>query len=79
MAYSSALARADPVFYPGVDPVCGVDVGQLGAPAAEAGGHVRDVQAVTPAVFGLEQGQLRAGVGPLAAGEDPHGRRPGPG
>ena len=31
---------------------------------------------MAPAVGGLEQGQLRAGVRPLAAGEDPHGLGP---
>ncbi len=40
------------------------------------GGQVRCPQGVPPAVFGLEQGELRAGVRPLAAGEDPHRRGP---
>jgi hypothetical protein len=53
-----------------VDPVRGVDAGKLGAPAAEIGGQVGDVQAVTPAVAGLEQRHLRAGMRTLAAGED---------
>lgn len=35
-------------------------------------GQVGDPQAVPPAVFGLEQGQLGAWVGPLSAGEDAH-------
>ena len=54
----------------------GVDVGALAAPAFRGGGQVGDPQTVAPAAGGLEQGQLRAGVRPLAAGEDPHGRGP---
>jgi Domain of unknown function (DUF5753) len=74
--YPAVFPGADPVFHLGMDPVRGVDVGQLGPPAPQGGGHVGDVQGVPPAVGCLEQGQLRAGVRPLAAGEDPHGRRP---
>ena len=50
-----------------MDPVGGVDLGQLAAPAAGLPGQVGDPQRVPPAVFGLEQGQLRAGVRALAA------------
>ena len=64
------------VLDPCVHPVGGVDVGGLAAPAGGAFGQVGDPQGVAPAVFGLEQGQLGAGVGALAAGEDPHGGGP---
>jgi len=76
LAQAGVFAGADGVFDPGVDPVGGVDVGGAGAPAAQAGRQVGDPQAVAPAVFGLEQGELGAGVGPLAAGEDAHRRWP---
>ena len=57
------VAGADTVFEPGVDSVGGVDVGEVGAPAAHRG-QVGDLQAaVAPAVFGFEQGELGAGVG----------------
>jgi hypothetical protein len=59
-----------------MDPVGGVDVGGLAAPAGGAFGQVGDPQAVAPAVGGFEEGQLGAGVGPLAAGEDSHRGRP---
>jgi hypothetical protein len=53
-------------------PVGGVDAGQLAAPAAGALGQVGDPQAVAPPLFGFEQGQLGAGVGPFPAGVDSH-------
>jgi hypothetical protein len=59
---------------------CGVDIAQLGAPAPQAGRHVRCPEGVMPAVpglgLGLEKGQLGARVRPLAAAEDPHARGP---
>jgi hypothetical protein len=66
------LIEGENALDPGVDPVGSVDVGKLAAPAADLAGQVGHPQGVPPAVFGLEQGQLRAGAGPLAAGEDPH-------
>src|SRR5271165_6891410 len=45
------------------------------APASDVSlvtGPAGGPQAVAPGVFGFEQGQLLAGVRPLAAGEDPH-------
>src|ERR1019366_7087523 len=66
------------VLDPGLDPVRGIDAGVLPEPASGAGGPVRGPQGVPPAVPGLEQGQLGAGMGPLAAREDPHRRGPGP-
>jgi hypothetical protein len=62
---------------PGVDPVGSDDVTGLAQPASDVRRPVGDPQGVPPAVFGFKQGQLRAGVRPLAAGEDPHRRRPG--
>ena len=76
LAEAGVFAGADAVLDPGVDAVGGVDVGQLAAPAGCAGGQVGDPQGVPPAVGGLEQGQLGAGVRALAAGEDPHRRGP---
>ena len=72
----AVLPGTDAVLNPGVHPVGSVDVAQLGAPAAQPGGHVRYPQAVTPAVLGLEQAQLGTGVRPLPAGEDAHRLRP---
>ena len=63
---------ADRVLDPGVHAVAGVDVGVLPAPALRVCGEVGDPQLVVVAVLVLEQGQLGAGVGALAAGEDPH-------
>jgi hypothetical protein len=65
----------DDILDAGVDAVRGVDIGALAAPAPGRGGQVRHPQGVAPAV-GLEQGQLRARVRALAAGEDPHRLRP---
>ncbi len=70
------LAGPDAVLDPGVHPVGGVDAGRVGAPAPQRSGQVGDPQAVPPAVFGLEQGQLGAGVRPLAVGENPHAGQP---
>ena len=72
----AVLPGADAVLNPRVHPVGGVDVAQLGAPAAQPGGHVRYPQGVTPAVPGLEQDQLGTRMRPLTAGEDPHRLRP---
>src|SRR6266516_506982 len=77
MAEPGVLAGADHVLHPGMDAVGCVDVGALAQPAPRVRGPVRYPQAVAPAVFGLEQGQLRAGVRPLPAREDPHRLRPG--
>ena len=63
---------ADGVFDPGMDPVGGVDVGVLPPPAFRRLRQVGHPQLVAVAVLVLEQGQFRAGVGPLAAGEDTH-------
>src|SRR5258708_16170741 len=78
MPESAVFAGADDVLDPGVDPVGGVDVGGLPEPAPGVRAPVGDPQAVPPAVLGLEQGQLRAGVRPLAAGEHPPRARPSP-
>jgi len=86
MAEPGVFASADDVLDPGVNPVGSVDVGALAAPAPCARGQVRRPQGVPPSVLGLEQGELRAGMRALAAGEDPYfssatlsaGRRPGP-
>src|SRR5271165_3640648 len=78
MAQAGILAGADRVLDPGLDPVRDVDVGGLAQPASGVRGPVRGPQGVPPAVPGLEQGQLRAWMGPLAAREDPHRRGPGP-
>jgi hypothetical protein len=67
MPDSAVFPGTDAVFDPGVDPVGGVDVGGLAAPAAGPRWQVGDLQGVAPAVFGLEQGQLGAGVRALAA------------
>ena len=82
----AVFAGADAVLDPGVHPVGGVDVGGLAAPAAHGGGQVGDPQAVPPAVCGLEQGQLGAGVRAARGGRrpacwrasPPAGPRPGP-
>ena len=71
-----SLSGADGVLDPGVDPAGGVDAGVLAAPAGGARGQAGDPQRVPPAVCGLEQGELGAGAGPLAAREDPHLFRP---
>jgi len=63
LAEAGVIASADGVFDPGMDPVGGVDVGRVGPPAAQAGRQVGDPQAVTPAIFSLEQGELGARVG----------------
>src|ERR1700761_232339 len=70
MSQPGVLAGADDVLDPGVDPVGGVGVSTLAAPASGAVGQVRGPQRVAPAAGGLEQGQLGAGVRALAAGED---------
>ena len=75
-ADAAVLPGADGVLDPGMDPVGGVDVGGIGASAPQAGGQVGHPQAVPPAVLGLEQSQLGARVGALAAGKDPHAGRP---
>ena len=72
VAEAGVLAGVDDVLDAGVDPVACVDVGALAAPAPGVLGQVRRPEAVAPAVAGLEQGELRAGVRPLAAGEDLH-------
>ena len=77
MPEAGVLAGADQVLDAGVDPVACAGVGALAAPASRVLGQVRHPQGVTPPVAGLEQGELGAGVRPLAAGEDPHARRPG--
>jgi hypothetical protein len=77
MAEPGVLPGADHVLDPGVDPVTCVDVGALAAPALGILRQVRRPQAVAPPVGRLEQGQLGAGMRPLAAGEDPHLLRPG--
>lgn len=56
---------------------CEILLGELLAvgwlpPAFRGCGPVGDPQAVAPAVCGLEQGELGAGVRPLAAGENLH-------
>jgi hypothetical protein len=77
MSRPGVLRGADDVLDAGVDAVGGVGVGALAAPAPRLRGEVRGPQRVAPPVGCLEQGQLRAGVGPLAAGEDPNALRPG--
>jgi hypothetical protein len=72
MAQAGVLAGADDVLNPGVHPVGGVDVGGLAQPAFRRGRAVGGPQRVPPSVLGLEQGQLRSGVRPFPAGEDPH-------
>jgi hypothetical protein len=59
-----------------VHPVSGVNVGGLAQPAGGGRGPVGHPRAVPPAVVGLEQGELGAGVRALAAGEDPRLVRP---
>ena len=78
MADAAVFPGADRVLDPGLDPVRGVEVGVLAQPPFRAGGPVRGPQGIPPAVPGLEQGQLRARMRPLAAREDPHRRGPGP-
>src|SRR3974390_283220 len=68
MSQAGVLAGADGILDAGLDPVGGVDVGVLAQPALGGGGPVGGPQAIPPAVFGLEQGQLRAGMRPLTAG-----------
>src|ERR1700722_9257203 len=77
MTEPGVLAGADDVLDPGMDAMGGVDIGALAQPAFRVRGAVGDPQGVAPAVRGLEEGQLRAGVRPLTAGEDPHRLRPG--
>ena len=72
LADAAVLAGTDGVLDPGVHPVGCVDIGVLAAPAAGGAWQVSDPQGVPPAVFGLGQGELGAGVRALAAGEDPH-------
>ena len=71
MAQAGVLAGADHVLAQGVHAVRGVDVGALAQPASGSGGPVGDPQAVAPAVFGLEQGRLRAGVQSIAGRRSP--------
>src|SRR5215470_2918031 len=66
------LASADAVLDPGMDAVAGVDEGSLAAPAFRGGRQVGDPQLVPVAILMLEKRELGAGVGPLAASEDPH-------
>ena len=47
-----------------------VDVGALAAPAPGVLRQVRRPKRVTPSILRLEQGELRAGMRPLTAGED---------
>lgn len=65
----------DGVSGPGMHPVSGINVGGLAQLARGGGGPVGDPERVPPAVFGLEQGELGAGVRALAAGKDPHRQR----
>ena len=65
MAQAGLLAGADGVLDAGLDPVGGVEVGVLSQPAPGGGGPVGGPQGVPPAVLGLEQGQLRAGMRPV--------------
>ena len=74
---AGVLPGPDGVLDPGLDPVRGVDIGVLPQPALGGGGPVRHPQRVPPAVPGFEQGQLGAGMRPLAARE--HAHRGGPG
>src|SRR3984957_2629939 len=76
MSQSGVLPGADDVLDAGVDAVGGVGVGALASPASRVSGEIRGPERVAPAVGRLEQGELGAGVGPLAAGEDPHRLRP---
>ena len=76
VAQAGVLAGADGVLDPCVNAVGGVDVGSLAHPALGVRGPAGDPQGVPPAVCGLEQGELRAGMRPLAAGEDPHSGGP---
>jgi hypothetical protein len=77
VARAGVLAGPDGILDAGMHPVGGVDAGVLAEPASGARRPVRCPQAVPPAVPGLEQGQLCAGMRPLAAREDPHRRGPG--
>src|ERR1039458_3494679 len=76
MADSAVLPGVGRTPAPGVDRVAGVDMGALAEPASGVRGPVRGPQGVPPAVPGLEQGPLRAGMRPLPAREDPHRRGP---
>ena len=86
MSQVGVLPGADDVLDAGVDAVRGVDVGALAPPAPGRGGQVRHPRGVTPAVGGLEQGQLRArgaaargGRRPASSPASPSAdRRPGP-
>jgi hypothetical protein len=64
---SRGLPGADAGLHAGMHPVGGVDIGGLGAPAAEAGGQVGDHREYRQPGYGFERGQLSVGVGPLAA------------
>src|SRR5262249_3092719 len=66
------LAGAYAVLHASVDPVGGVDVGGASPPATPGGRQGGGPHGVAPAGFGFEQGELGAGVGALAAGEDTH-------
>jgi hypothetical protein len=55
---------------------CGVDIRVLAQPSFRGGGPVRHPQAVPSAVLSLEQRELRAGMRPFPAREDPHVLRP---
>src|SRR5208282_4779061 len=78
MPEPGVFTGADDVLDPGVNPVGGVGVSGLAAPAPRVSGQVRRPERVPPAAGRLEEGQLGAGVRPLAAGEDPHRLRPAP-
>jgi hypothetical protein len=67
-AEAGVLAAADVVLDPGVGPVAGLQV--LDRPSARDGG-VGEEDLVAHALVLVEQGQLGAGVGPLAADDDP--------
>ena len=71
------FASADAVLDPGMDAVAGVDVGGLAAPALRGGRQVGDPQLVPVPVPMLEKREPGAGLGPLAASEDPHGAEVG--
>jgi hypothetical protein len=64
VAQAGGLAGADAVLHAGVRAVAGFE--ELGVGAGGVGGQ----ELVAPPVGGLEQGELRAGLGFFAAGDD---------